>query len=137
MLTRNRLYGLIAVLAAGSYSLLFYTWFAGGHGFAAEVCPIHRITGIPCPSCGTIRAVLLMVEGDVPASLLMNPLGVLAVFLLAVLPAWVAVDLIRKKDHLFRFYKRTEKIIAGNKRLASLLVLLILANWAWNVCKGV
>lgn len=32
-------------------------------------CPFFRVTGIPCPGCGLTRAVLLLLKGDLQASL--------------------------------------------------------------------
>lgn len=32
-------------------------------------CPFFRVTGIPCPGCGLTRAVILLLKGDLQASL--------------------------------------------------------------------
>ncbi|MFB3855339.1 MAG: DUF2752 domain-containing protein [Vicinamibacterales bacterium] len=38
------------------------------------VCPFHALTGgIPCPSCGTTRALMLLLEGDFSASIRNHP----------------------------------------------------------------
>jgi len=38
------------------------------------ICPFHALTaGIPCPTCGTTRALLALMQGDVAASLGYHP----------------------------------------------------------------
>lgn len=49
------------------YSVLFTHFF--GHA-----CPINLLFGVPCPSCGLTRAVLLVFHGDFSAALSMHPL---------------------------------------------------------------
>ncbi len=136
MLNRNRLHGLLLALVAGSYGLLGYLYLRGNGGISAELCPINRITGIPCPSCGTARSVLLMLEGNLPASFMTNPLGYLAMFLLISIPVWVALDVLMKKNSLYRFFRKAEAFLKQNVWLAALLILLIIANWIWNITKG-
>ena len=43
-------------------------------GFAS--CPVARFLHTPCPGCGMSRAMLLLREGDLAASLAMHPLAV-------------------------------------------------------------
>ena len=44
----------------------------------APVCPLHAMTGVPCPTCGATRAALSLMDGDVVAALAWNPLVALA-----------------------------------------------------------
>lgn len=39
-------------------------------------CPFRRVTGIPCPACGTSRAVLSLLQGNISLSLYYHPLAV-------------------------------------------------------------
>lgn len=68
-------------------------------------CPFHWATGWHCPGCGSLRAAHLLLHGDAPAALRMNPLMVLSIPALAALPlrrrwaysprtAWAALFLI-------------------------------------------
>ena len=53
-------------------------------------CWLHKLTGIPCPSCGCTRSLLAWWEGDLEKAFRFNPLffvACLAVFLW--LAAWV------------------------------------------------
>lgn len=50
--------------------------------FAPDVgvlCPIRRLTGVPCPFCGMSTATLALGRGDVGASVAANPFAVVLV----------------------------------------------------------
>ena len=44
-------------------------------------CLFRRLTGIPCPCCGTTRACLAILRGDFAAAVGFNPLAVAVVFM--------------------------------------------------------
>jgi hypothetical protein len=46
-------------------------------------CPLHALTGLYCPGCGSTRALHALLQGDVPGAMAMNPLLVIALPLLA------------------------------------------------------
>ena len=41
-------------------------------------CPFHRLTGLYCPGCGSLRAVNQMLHGNLAAAFGLNPLMVLS-----------------------------------------------------------
>ncbi len=43
---------------------------------------VKNITGSPCPSCGTTRAIQLLLNNDWMASLQMNPFGILVALMM-------------------------------------------------------
>ncbi len=50
-------------------------------GLPTPPCPLHALTGIPCPSCGTTRGFVALLHGDIRAAAAFNPLvmaGILA-----------------------------------------------------------
>ena len=54
-------------------------------------CPLHTLTGVPCPMCGMTRSVTSAVHLDWVASLRYSPGGVLVVlFALGLLATWLA-----------------------------------------------
>ncbi len=55
-----------------------------------DVCLLHRMTGIPCLTCGLTRSVCLFARGDWAGSLGMHPAGWLAFGVLAVALPWLA-----------------------------------------------
>jgi hypothetical protein len=50
-------------------------------------CPVHALTGLACPGCGSLRALADLLHGDVPAALAHNAL--LVMFVPAVLASWI------------------------------------------------
>src|ERR1017187_5550904 len=100
-----------------------------------HLCLMKTISGLPCPSCGTSRSLLALVNGDWKRSVFINPLGVIAAFLIGFVSAWMLSDLIQKKDSLASAYLRVEKLLM--RRQAALpLAGLVVANWIWNIYKG-
>jgi hypothetical protein len=48
-------------------------------------CPLHALTGLLCPGCGSVRAMHRLVHGDLCGALSMNPLMVASLPFLALL----------------------------------------------------
>ncbi|MGC4041138.1 MAG: DUF2752 domain-containing protein [Flavobacterium sp.] len=95
---------------------------------------IKNVTGYPCPSCGTTRAVSFFLQGKFTESILLNPFGIIVAAIMLVFPIWVLRDIFLKKDSFFKAYKKTEEIIR-KPWLASILIVLVLINWIWNIYK--
>ena len=103
---------------------------------APELCIFKEVTGIPCPSCGTTRSMLQILEGNLTESLVINPLGVTFALALVILPLWILADVSRKTDSFYRLYRRTEEAFIQHRWLSVTGVLLIALNWFWNIEKG-
>jgi hypothetical protein len=109
------------VLAASSL-LLRPLWLAVAP--LLPPCPFRALTGLPCLSCGTTRAAVAVLHGDVLGALATNPLatmagvGFIAGGLIAPLWALAALPLPR--------------IGAPAPRTLRIgLALALLAGWAW------
>lgn len=98
------------------------------------VCMIKNATGIPCPSCGSTRSIVALLQGDFLNAIYLNPLGILILSIMVVLPLWLIADVVTKRDSLFISYKKFESIV-NKPRVAIPLVLLVAANWVWNIIK--
>ena len=132
---RNKLYGLIMFSC-----MIGYAWLLLNSSYIIhskfEVCIIKHVTGIPCPSCGSTRAVLAILDGNFLQSILLNPIGIILLMLLLTLPVWVMYDLIYKKLTLQKFYINFE-LFLRKKPVAIISILLISANWIWNIYKNI
>lgn len=117
---------------AGFIYLFYHVKRAQNETF--RVCIIKNVTGYPCPSCGTTRAVSFLLEGKIMESVLLNPFGILIAIIMTVFPVWVLTDIILKKDSFFKAYKKVETTIR-KPWLASILVLVVFLNWIWNIYK--
>jgi hypothetical protein len=133
-MTRNKLYWLLFIACfLGFIYLLYHLQDSENTHFG--VCIFKQVTGFPCPSCGTTRAVQLLLQGDVLASLQMNPFGIFVAIIMIFAPFWIAFDVIFKRDTLYQSYKKMEITIRINW-IAAILILLVMLNWIWNIYKN-
>jgi len=42
-------------------------------------CPIHDLTGFPCPTCGSSRSIVYLAQGNFLSSFTVNPLAALCI----------------------------------------------------------
>jgi len=112
-LLRNRRFGLLLTGALGLHVLL-----ASLHLPLWE-CPFLRVTGLPCPGCGLTRACILLLQGDVQASVRFHAFAPFFIILIAmmmiatVLPKKVAEPFINKTELLERKTGLTIIILGG------------------------
>lgn len=135
-MSRNKLYAILAAACAAGY-----TWLIINYAKSISdkpdigVCLFKKATGIACPSCGSTRSVLELMNGDIARAFLINPFGILIMIILIASPVWIVYDLITRNDSLHRFYLSTEVIIR-KKWFAIPAIALVLLNWIWNIYKG-
>ncbi|RYD56223.1 MAG: DUF2752 domain-containing protein [Sphingobacteriales bacterium] len=131
---RNRFYiGLSLFLLAGWAWLIYNLMYSPVDNLT--VCIFKNVTGWPCPSCGTTRSVLAVMQGQLLEGLWLNPLGLLAVTSLIVLPLWLAYDLLRGKESLYSSIIAFEHYFKRYKLVPILFILFIAGNWIWNIYK--
>ena len=135
-MTRNKLYYLVLLACFLSYSWLLFLKlsFVEKSDLDLTVCLFKRITSLPCPSCGTTRAVSYLFNGEMVNSFYMNPFGFIVAIIMIVSPVWIFFDFIKGKQSFFDFYKKAEHLIR-NKTIAISLIVLVILNWIWNIYK--
>lgn len=100
-----------------------------------SVCFLKNVTNIPCPSCGTTRAVMEISKGEISQSILLNPFGIIVAIIMLICPIWIVYDFLSKKDSFYQFYTKSEEILRRKKVYIPLLILVLL-NWIWNINKN-
>jgi Protein of unknown function (DUF2752) len=133
-LSRNRLYGLLATICAAGYGWIYYSLRSAVEN-DMHACLFKKVAGVPCPSCGSTRSVISLMQGDIVQAVLWNPMGLILLVSMALIPLWIAYDLFNKKRTLFITYRKAE-LFFSRKRYAIPVLVLLLANWMWNIYKG-
>ena len=114
--------------AAVAAPVMAWLWVFVGLGTPG--CAFHRMTGLPCPTCGASRAVVAALHGDLLGAFLWNPLvtSAIAVFEVGGLaaPFWLAAG--GRVPVLSPRLPRWVKIA---------IVAAILLDWLWLVLRGV
>lgn len=135
-MSKNKLYILILFACFFGFSWLLFLKLAPvkNSGLDLTVCVFKRVTGFPCPSCGTTRAVSYMFNGEIVKALFLNPFGIIVASIMVVSPSWIIWDTVTKKQSFYNFYIETEKLIR-KKEIAIPLIVLVILNWVWNIYK--
>lgn len=133
-LKRNRLYLFLAALCTAGYLWLYLHQTSILDSHSKTVCLIKQVTGIPCPSCGTTRALLQLVSGEFITALIINPFSVIAALFLLITPVWIIADSITRKRTLVAAWQRAETFMKKPVPAVTLIVLAV-ANWIWTITK--
>ncbi len=102
------------------------------HGRNIVICPARRLFHIPCPACGTTRAVFALIRGDVLGAFAYQPLMTLVVMFVGI--GW-GVNLVRLwcgKDVLCPVPCSGFRA----KLFWSAFLILLLLNWAYVLWRG-
>ncbi|WP_417368492.1 DUF2752 domain-containing protein [Flavobacterium beibuense] len=134
-MNRNKLYLILILLIAVGYCWLGWSLTQTNHNISFTPCPIKNVTGIACPSCGSTRSVSQIIQGNFADAFMLNPFGYIIALAMLIVPIWLLFDLISKKDTLYNGYKKFEQTLKI-KWVAVVLILVTLANWIWNIYKG-
>ncbi|MBO7483475.1 MAG: DUF2752 domain-containing protein [Kiritimatiellae bacterium] len=113
----------LALAAAGA--LILAAHFAG---FA--ICPVKRLFGVPCPTCGATRAALAALGGDVAGAFAMQPLAMFALLVAAPVALLCTAALGRERT------LRAAGRIFRSPLAWTALAAAVLANWAYVISIG-
>ena len=136
MIRKNKFYLLVLLLSFSGYGWILWNLFNGGITQGSlNPCLFRKITGIPCPSCGTTHSVLSIIKGDFGAAFYQNPLGFLLALMLVIIPVWIIIDLITGGDSFLLFYKKTETFLR-NRWVAIPAIILVMIIWILNIVRN-
>lgn len=100
------------------------------HAFGVTLCPMKRLLGVPCPTCGTTRAFAALLRGDVFGAFTRQPL-VMSCSLLG-FPILLAIRIASGR-------RKTADFLAAASRSAvfwCLAAAAVLANWIYVIRHG-
>jgi hypothetical protein len=123
---------LIAGLGWMAWNLFYFQQSNPG----LEICLLKNTVGLPCPSCGTTRSVLHLLQGDLSTAFFLNPLGIIAFVVMIVSPFWLLYDYYNSKRTLWTVYLQFLSFFQ-NKIFSIVVIVLVLLNWIWNIQKGI
>ena len=115
---------------AGVESLLLIILLVTHYFRLPLVCPFKYVTGIPCPGCGGTRVFFALLHGRFAEALAINPLSVVVIAFALAAPVWLFVDCYRGTDSLQRVMRSK-----WSWKTTAIVILIILANWIWNIYK--
>ena len=105
-------------------------WVAGG--LPLPPCAFRAVTGCPCPTCGATRCVLALLHGHAAQAFGWNPLVFAALAGIALLNLYSTVVLLAGLPRARLSLSAIEARI-----LQVACVLLVAANWAYEIHRGV
>lgn len=115
------------------FLLAFFGWLAArvAAPLAAALppCLLHRLTHIPCPTCGSTRALIALGRGEIATALALNPLLVLLGFGL-ILGAAVLVAATGAGRDLSRIWQSQD---AGRWRRLGIAAIVL--NWIYLLAR--
>jgi Protein of unknown function (DUF2752) len=131
---KTRLYVTLSIACIAAYVYLFIN-VQQHYSKDLNLCIIKNSTGIACPSCGSTRAIELILNEHYIQALYLNPLSYLILVVMLILPVILLYDFILKKDIVYQLFKKMEELF--KKPIIYIpSILLIFANWIWNITKG-
>lgn len=100
------------------------------HATGRVLCPLKRLTGIPCPSCGATRACISVLRGDIREAFRLQPFAVALAF--GAVPALLAACALAGRERV-----RSAVAAAFARRSVRLVCLaLLVADWIYVVLNG-
>ncbi len=112
--------------------LLIVAVLAWIHMSGTSVCLFHRLTGVPCLTCGATRAAALLLRGDVSGAVRLQPLATLGGVIVGVaLAVYSAALVVGRRAVRVRLEAREVRML-----WITLLILAVL-NWIYLVRSGV
>ena len=102
-------------------------------GLPTPLCPLHTLTGLPCPTCGMTRATNALLHGHPFEALAWNPLLTLVLAGTAFYILYAAVVVIGKLPRL----RWTPPSRSETRWIRIGVILLLAANWAYLIWRRV
>jgi hypothetical protein len=111
----------------GAAALIGSGWLWSG--LPTPLCPLHALTGLPCPTCGMTRAANALLRGDLVAALRWNPFVTLVLAGAGIYVVYAALVVMRPLPRL-----RLEMLSRAESRWGRISLFVFLAlNWIYLI----
>ncbi len=116
---------LAAALLTGLWGagVVFVTQLSTHRGDVPPVCHLRRLSGVPCPTCGSTRATLALAKGDLLGAIAWNPWLIAVYFMFGVS---LAARLTRQPR-----YNLIARLLARPRVAVVLLLSTLALNWIY------
>lgn len=94
--SRRRFYCFVVVLYLVGGGFIAWAYSKEGHA-GITVCPFKLLTAYPCPTCGTTRGLVRILQGEVGEGLRANPNALFPLLGLVALPIVFLWDLLDRR----------------------------------------
>lgn len=96
-------------------------------------CPVHALTGLYCPGCGTTRAASALVNGNVLLAWRQNPLLIPAVMYLM----WAWVKMLSLSVWYKSIPEKARVVLQKDRAMPKLLWSLLVGVIVWTVLRNI
>ena len=100
-------------------------------------CLVKMLTGIPCFSCGTTRAIMLLFEGKFHMAISTHPNVVIFAVLFPAFTGILFFDLILQKSYSKTFADLLVLPLKQSRFCQLLAVSYVAFMWTWNIQRGI
>ena len=111
-------------------SALAMALVALAHFLGIRLCPLQRLFSVPCPTCGTSRAVIEIARGNVSNAFAIQPLVCFVIFAGIPLAAICASAMGRRR------VLNVARLLSRMPATWTALALAVAANWAYVIVRG-
>ena len=103
------------------------------------MCIFKWLTGYPCPGCGSTRALISLLHGDIKQSLWYNPVVFILIICGFVLAFVSLIEYAKTKGRPIYKEMTVYKIFHQSLSVWVIVIAVIftILNWAWNIHKGI
>lgn len=89
-------YVIIAVYLCGLVWMILFCFFHVN----ILLCPTKMVFGIPCPGCGTTRAMGLLLNGNIKEAFFMNPNIIITLIMMIIVPPLLVMQFTTNKNYI-------------------------------------
>lgn len=101
--------------------------------FLQPICRFHKNTGIPCPTCGASRSMLLLMSGHPLKAIYTQPLITITAILAVIYSIYSFIVVTGKLSRI-----RPVNVSAKDRKIITIsIIAAVTINWLYLIVKGI